>query len=197
MMSSIEKNRNNALLPSSQPAVHKAVKTAVRKGVVLPAIVLPCLMSYAFTKGDAVLKQRPKRTVAVHCSKDQQQMLLSFPRTTRLIPTILPLSLVRRLVEQLGHPGPQARLKELDPPKGLGEQIRKLILSVDVSRLDAPFCQTVTDEVVPHPDVLASFMEHGVIGQRQSGLAVHLKFHCSSVSPEEITEQSSKPERLS
>jgi hypothetical protein len=85
--------------------------------------------------------------------------------THRLIPTILPLSLVRRLVGQLGHPRPGAKLKKLDPPKGLGEQVRKLILGVDVARLDAPFCQTVTDEVVPHSDVFASFMEHGVVGQ--------------------------------
>jgi hypothetical protein len=53
---------------------------------------------------------------------------------------ILPLSLVCRLVgELLDHPGPGAKLKELDPPKGLGEQIRKLIIGVDVARLEAPF----------------------------------------------------------
>ena len=58
---------------------------------------------------------------------------------TRIIPSILPLSLVRHLVGKLDHPGPGAKLKELDPPKGLGEQIRKLVLGVDVARLDAPF----------------------------------------------------------
>jgi hypothetical protein len=104
---------------------------------------------------------------------------------------------VRRLVGQLGHPRPGAKLKKLDPPKGLGEQVCRLILGVDVVRLDAPFCQTVTDEVVPHLDVLASFMEHGVLSQCQVGLAVHPEFHCSNISPEEITEQTSKPERLS
>jgi hypothetical protein len=50
--------------------------------------------------------------------------------------------------------------------------------------------------VVPHPDVLAPFMENRVLGQGQSGLAVHSEFHCSSVSAEEITKQSNKPERL-
>jgi hypothetical protein len=110
---------------------------------------------------------------------------------------ILPLSLVCCLVRKLSHFRPRTKLKELDPPKGLGEQIRKLVLGVDVARLDASFCQTVTDEVVPHPDVLAPFMEHGVLGQCQGGLAVHPEFHCSNVSPEEITEQASKPERLS
>jgi hypothetical protein len=109
---------------------------------------------------------------------------------------ILPQSLMRRLVGKLSHSRPRTKLKELDPPKGLGEQIHKLVL-VDVARLDASFCQTVTDEVVPHPDVLAPFMEHGVLGQRQGGLAVHPEFHCSNVSPEEIIEQASKPERLS
>ena len=59
----------------------------------------------------------------------------------------------------LDHPGPGAKLKELDPPKGLGEQVRKLVLGVDVARLDAPVLQAASDEVVPHPDVLAPFME--------------------------------------
>ena len=73
-------------------------------------------------------------------------------------PIILPLSLVRRLVGKLNHPGSGAELKELDPPKGLDEQVRKLVLGVDVARLDAPFLQTASDEVVPHPDVLAAFL---------------------------------------
>jgi hypothetical protein len=51
-------------------------------------------------------------------------------------------------VGKLSHPGPGTKLKELDPPKGLGEQVRKLILGVDVARLDVPFFQTITDEVV-------------------------------------------------
>jgi hypothetical protein len=101
---------------------------------------------------------------------------------------ILPLSLVRRPVGKWSHPRPGTKLKELNPPKGLGEQICKLILGVDVACMDAPFCQTVTDKVVSHPDVLAPFMEHGVLGQCQGGQAVHPKFHCSNVSPEEITE---------
>ena len=105
--------------------------------------------------------------------------------TTKTYPIILPLSLARRLVGKLNHPGPGAELKELDPPKGLGEQVNKLILGVDVARLDAPFLQTTSDEVVPHPDVLAAFMEDGVLCQGQSGLAVHPELHCSSVSAEE------------
>jgi hypothetical protein len=36
---------------------------------------------------------------------------------------ILPLSLGRRLVGKLGHPGPGAKLNKLDLPKGLGEQV--------------------------------------------------------------------------
>jgi hypothetical protein len=104
---------------------------------------------------------------------------------------------VRRLVGELDHPDPRAKLKELDPSKGLGEQIRKLVLGVDVARLEVPFLQAASDEVVPHPDVLAPFMKNGVLCQGQSGLAVHPEFHRSSVSAEEITKQSSKPERLS
>jgi hypothetical protein len=56
---------------------------------------------------------------------------------------------VCRLVRELDHPDPGAKLNELDPPKGLGEQIRKLILGVDVARLEVPFLHAASDEVVP------------------------------------------------
>jgi hypothetical protein len=115
----------------------------------------------------------------------------------RLIPIILPLSLVRRLVRELDHPNPRAKLKELDPPKGLGEQIRKLVLGVNVARLKVPFLHAASDEVLPHPDVLAPFMKNKVFCQGQSGLAIQPEFHRSSVSVEKITKQSNKPERLS
>ena len=97
----------------------------------------------------------------------------------------------------MNHPGPGAELKELDPPKGLGELVRKLILGVDVARLDAPVLQTASDEVVHHPDVLTPFIENGVLYQGQSRFAIHPELHCSSVSAEEITKQSSEPEHLS
>jgi hypothetical protein len=79
-------------------------------------------------------------------------------------------------VGKLRHPEPRTKFKELDPPKGLGEQVRKLILGVDIARIDAPFYQTVTDEVLHHLDMLAPFMEYGVLGQRQGTLAIHPKF---------------------
>ena len=72
---------------------------------------------------------------------------------------------MRRLVGKLNHPGPKAELKELDPPKRLGKQVRKLDLGVDVACLDAPFLQTGSDEVVPHPDALAAFIKNGVLCQ--------------------------------
>ena len=112
-------------------------------------------------------------------------------------PFILPLSLVRRLVGGLDHPGPGANLKELDPSKGLGEQIRKLILGVDVARLDGSFLQEASDEVIPDPDVLAPFVENRILCQGQSGLVVHPELHRFSVSAVKITKQSSEPERLS
>jgi hypothetical protein len=117
--------------------------------------------------------------------------------STKTYPIILPLSLVRRLIGKLDHPGPGTKLKELDPSKGFDERVRKLVLGVDVACLDAPFLQAVSDEVVPHPDVLAPFMEIEVLCQGQSGLAVHPELHRSSVSAEKITKQSSEPERLS
>jgi hypothetical protein len=104
---------------------------------------------------------------------------------------------VHRLVRNLDHSGLGAELQEPDPLKRLGEQVCKLVLSVDVSCLDVPFLQRASDEVVPHLNVLAPFIENGVLGQGQSGLAVHLEFHRSSVSAEEITKQSNKPERMS
>jgi hypothetical protein len=92
-------------------------------------------------------------------------------------------------VRNLDHPGLGAELQEPDPSKRLGEQVCKLVLGVDIAYLDAPFLQTTSDEVVSHPDVLAPFIENGVLGQGQSGLAVHSEFHRSSVSVEEITKQ--------
>jgi hypothetical protein len=80
---------------------------------------------------------------------------------------------MRRLVGELDHPDLGAKLKELDPPKGLGEQICKLILGVDVARLEVSFLQAASDEVVPHPDVLTPFMKNEILCQGQSGLAVH------------------------
>jgi hypothetical protein len=59
-----------------------------------------------------------------HPHKDQVQ---------RLIPIILPLSLVRRLVRNLDHPDLGAELQEPDPPKRLGEQVCKLVLGIDVA----------------------------------------------------------------
>jgi hypothetical protein len=100
---------------------------------------------------------------------------------------ILLLSLVCCLVGELDHLDPGTKLKELDPPKGLGEQIHKLILGVDIACLKAPFLQAASDEVVPHPDVLASFMKNGVLYQGQSGLVVHPEFHRSGVNAEKIT----------
>jgi hypothetical protein len=117
-------------------------------------------------------------------TKDQQYKTYSI---------ILPLSLVCHLVGELDHSDPGAKLS----PKGLGEQIRKLVLGVDVARLEAPFVQAALDEVVPHLDVLAPFMKNRVLCQGQSGLAVHPEFHRFSVSTEEITKQSNKPEHLS
>jgi hypothetical protein len=91
-------------------------------------------------------------------------------------------------VEELDHPDPGVKVKELDPPKGLSEQIRKLVLGVDVARLEVPFLQEASDEVVSYPDVLAPLMKNEVLCQGQSGLAVHPEFHRSSVSAEEIIE---------
>jgi hypothetical protein len=101
------------------------------------------------------------------------------------------------LWESWAIPVREQKLKELDPSKGLGEQVRKLILDVHVARLDTPFLQAASDDVVPHPDVLAPFMENGVLCQGQSELAIHPELHRSSVSAEEITKHSSEPERLS
>jgi hypothetical protein len=91
---------------------------------------------------------------------------------------------MRCLMGELDHLDPRAKLKELDPPNELGEQIHKLVLGVDVARLEVPFLQAASDEVVPHPDMLAPFIKNGVLCQGQSGLAIHPEFHRCSVSTE-------------
>jgi hypothetical protein len=66
-------------------------------------------------------------------------------------------------VGELDHLNPGAKLKELDTPKGLGEQIRKLVLSVDVACLEDPFLQAASNEVVPHLNVLAPLIKNMVL----------------------------------
>jgi hypothetical protein len=77
---------------------------------------------------------------------------------------------VRRLVGNLDHSGLGAELQEPDPSKGLGEQVCKLVLGVDVACLDAPFLQIASDEVVSHPDVLAPFIKSRVLDQGRADL---------------------------
>jgi hypothetical protein len=82
------------------------------------------------------------------CPKNSQDAEKNHPhkdQVQRLIPIILPLSLVRRLVGNLDHPNLGAELQQPDPPKKLGEQVYKLVLGVDVVCLDAPFLQTASE----------------------------------------------------
>jgi hypothetical protein len=99
---------------------------------------------------------------------------------------ILLLSLVRHLMGELDHPDPGAKLKELDPPKGLGEQIRKLVRDVDVARLEAPFLQVASDEVVPHLDVLAPFIKMRFFARARADLLSTL----SSTAPVSLSRRS-------
>jgi hypothetical protein len=101
---------------------------------------------------------------------------------TRLIVVILPLSLVWRLLGNLNHPNPDAKLLNLDPPKGLGEKVGDLILGVDVGGLDAPLIQAAPNEVVLNADMLAVLIEDGVLRYGQGGLAVHPELHYFYIS---------------
>jgi hypothetical protein len=101
---------------------------------------------------------------------------------TRLIVVILPLSLVWHLLGNLNHPNPDAKLLNLDPPKGLGEKVGDLILGVDVGGLDAPLIQAAPNEVVLNADMLAALIEDGVLRYGQGGLAVHRELHYFYIS---------------
>ena len=68
-----------------------------------------------------------------------------------------------RLLGNLNHPNPGAKLLELDPPKGLGEKVGELILGVDVAGLNAPLIQAAPNEVVLDSDMLDALMEDGVL----------------------------------
>jgi hypothetical protein len=46
---------------------------------------------------------------------------------------------------ELDYPNFLEQSKELDPPKGFGEQIRKLVLGVDIACLEASFLQAALD----------------------------------------------------
>jgi hypothetical protein len=57
-----------------------------------------------------------------------------------------------------------------------------LVLGADVTGIHAPFFQTTPDEVVFDPDVLASLVKDGVLGQCQGRLAVHLELDYLSLT---------------
>ena len=62
---------------------------------------------------------------------------------------------------------------KLDSPKWFSENVGELIHGVDVVGLHTPLFQAASDEVELNPDVLASPMENGVLGQCQGRLAVY------------------------
>jgi len=76
---------------------------------------------------------------------------------------------VWRLLGNLKHPNPGAKLLKLDPSKGHDEKVDELVLGVDVASLDAPLIQAASNDVVLDADMLAAFMEDGVLCQGQSG----------------------------
>ena len=92
------------------------------------------------------------------------------------------------LLGSLNHPNPDAKLLELDPPNGLGEEVGELVLGVDVASLDAPLIQAAPYKLVLDVHMLATLMEDGVLCQGQGGLAVHPKLHYFYVSAQEIAQ---------
>jgi hypothetical protein len=87
---------------------------------------------------------------------------------------------------ELNHPNPGAKLLELDPPKGLREEVGELILGVDVAGLDALLIQAAPNEVELDSDMLAALMEDGVLCQGQGRLVVHPELHCFCISAQKI-----------
>jgi hypothetical protein len=57
-----------------------------------------------------------------------------------------------------------------------------LVLSHNITGLQAPFFQTAPDEVILDPNVLASLVEDRVFGQNQDILVVHLELDYLSLS---------------
>ena len=71
----------------------------------------------------------------------------------------------------LNYPNSSTKLLELDPPKGLDEEVGELVLCIDVTSLDAPpVIQTTSDEVVLDTDMLAALMEDGVLAKAKADL---------------------------
>ena len=54
---------------------------------------------------------------------------------------------------------------EPHPAERFGENISELVHGVDMAGLHAPLFQTISDEMVFDPDVLASLVEDGILGQ--------------------------------
>jgi hypothetical protein len=95
--------KGDAVVLHTKPAILKAVKTAVRIPVVLKAV--------------KTIVRIPAGLKAVKTAVRNPNVLN--PQTTRLIPTLLPLSLVRHLVGQLAIPDLEQSSKNLILPRGL------------------------------------------------------------------------------
>lgn len=67
------------------------------------------------------------------------------------------------------NPGPQ--ILKHNSPKKFGEEVRKLVLHVDVVSLQYHIFKA-------SPYVLDAIMEDGVLFQGQSGILVHLNINC-------------------
>jgi hypothetical protein len=83
----------------------------------------------------------------------------------------------------LNHPNPDAKVLELDPPKGLGEKVGELNLGVDVAGLDAPPIQAAPDEVVLDADMLAVLMEVRFFAKAKADLLSTLSYIASVSLP--------------
>jgi hypothetical protein len=75
---------------------------------------------------------------------------------------------------------------ELDPPKGHGEKVGKLVLSVDVAGLDAPLIQAAPDKVVLNADMLATLMEDGFFTKAKADLLSTLSSTASTSLPRRL-----------
>jgi hypothetical protein len=83
---------------------------------------------YSWSKQPSIYRDASLRYCHLRCCPSNHHAKDHKDQQYKTYSIILPLSLVRRLVKKLDHPDPEAKFKELDPPKGLSEQIRNCSL---------------------------------------------------------------------
>jgi hypothetical protein len=94
------------------------------------------------------------------------------------------------------HADARAKLLEPNSSKGLGENVCELLAGSDMLDVDLPGVDAVTDEMVPHLDVLAPILKHQVLSQLDGGFVVDEDGSGTALFAGHVVQQAMQPHSL-